>query len=35
MNTPKYSLAELLAGISQENILHEIEIGAAVGNEVW
>ena len=32
---PKYSLDELLAGITPENLHRETSTGRAVGNEVW
>jgi len=32
---PSWTLEELLAGISKNNIHHEVDTGAAVGNEVW
>jgi antitoxin MazE len=31
----KYSLAELLAGVSEENIHPETDWGSAVGEELW
>ena len=31
----EYSLAELLNGITSENIHSEVDFGAPVGNEVW
>jgi antitoxin MazE len=31
----KYSLAELLAGVTQENLHGEIDWGNAIGKEVW
>lgn len=33
--TKKYSLEELVAEISPENIHEEIDTGAAVGSEIW
>ena len=32
---PSYSLEELLAGVTKNNMHHEVETGPAVGNEVW
>jgi antitoxin MazE len=32
---PRYSLEELLAEITPENLHREIETGDAVGNEAW
>jgi antitoxin MazE len=32
---PKYTLDELLAGITPENLHRETDTGPAVGNEVW
>jgi antitoxin MazE len=32
---PSYSLEELLAGVTKNNLHHEVETGPAVGNEVW
>lgn len=32
---PKYTLDELLAGITPENLHQEISTGHVVGNEVW
>jgi antitoxin MazE len=31
----RYSLDELIEGITPENLHHEIETGTAVGNESW
>jgi antitoxin MazE len=31
----RYSLAELVAAITPENLHSEVEAGVAVGNEVW
>ncbi len=31
----KLTLTELLEGINEDNVHHEIEVGAAVGKEVW
>lgn len=31
----RYSLDELIEGITPENLHHEIDAGAAVGNEIW
>lgn len=33
--TPSYSLDDLLAGITSENLHHEQDSGAAQGNEAW
>jgi antitoxin MazE len=35
VSAPQWTLEELLAGISQENIHHEVDSGEPVGNEVW
>jgi antitoxin MazE len=32
---PTYSLEDLLAAVTEENLHAEVETGAAVGNEVW
>ena len=32
---PSWTLEELLAGINKNNLHHEIDIGFAIGNEVW
>ena len=32
---PKYTLEELLAGVTKENIHQEIDFGPAVGKEAW
>ena len=32
---PEFTLKQMLAGVSKENIHHEIETGAPVGNEIW
>jgi antitoxin MazE len=32
---PSCSLEELLAGVTKENLHHEVETGPAVGNEAW
>jgi antitoxin MazE len=32
---PEYRLEELLAGITSENLHHEIGTGDAAGNEAW
>jgi len=32
---PSYSLEELLAGVTTDNLHHEVETGSAVGNEAW
>jgi antitoxin MazE len=35
VETPNWTLDELIAGISKKNIHREIDGGPAVGNEVW
>jgi antitoxin MazE len=35
VTAPQWTLEELLAGINQENIHHEVDTGALVGNEAW
>lgn len=35
VSIPSWSLDELLAGITEDNLHHEIDSGYAVGNEVW
>ena len=35
VTTPKWSLEQLLAGVTRANIHHETDTGAAVGNEIW
>ena len=32
---PSYSLEELLAKVTKDNLHHEVETGSAVGNEAW
>lgn len=32
---PRYTLEQLLANITADNLHHEIETGEAAGNEVW
>jgi antitoxin MazE len=32
---PKVTLAQLLEGVTQENLHQEVETGASVGQEVW
>ncbi|HXV44970.1 MAG TPA: AbrB/MazE/SpoVT family DNA-binding domain-containing protein [Anaerolineae bacterium] len=32
---PKYTLEQLLADVTEDNLHHEVETGQAVGNEVW
>ncbi len=32
---PTYSLEELLAEVTTDNLHHEVETGPAAGNEVW
>ena len=31
----KYTLDELLEGMTQDNVHSEIDLGSAVGNEIW
>jgi antitoxin MazE len=33
--TPKWTLEELLAGVTKENLHHEVDPGEPVGNEGW
>ena len=35
VQAPSWTLEELLAGINNKNIHHEIETGSTVGNEIW
>ena len=32
---PNWTLDELLAGINEDNIHHEVDTGFALGNETW
>lgn len=32
---PKYSLEQLLADVTEDNLHHEVETGSAVGIEAW
>jgi antitoxin MazE len=32
---PKYTLEQMLAEVTEDNLHHEVETGEAVGNEVW
>ncbi len=32
---PELTLKQLLAGITKENIHHEVDTGSPVGNEIW
>jgi antitoxin MazE len=32
---PRYTLEQLLAEVSEDNLHHEVDTGQAVGNEVW
>ena len=32
---PSWTLDELLAGINEDNIHHEVDTGIALGNETW
>jgi len=31
----EFTLEDLLAGITEENLHHEVDTGIAVGNEIW
>jgi antitoxin MazE len=35
VDEPKYTLEQLLAGVTEENIHREVDWGPAMGNEVW
>lgn len=35
VSPPAWTLEQLLAGITSDNIHHETDTGQAVGNEVW
>jgi antitoxin MazE len=35
VEAPRWSLNELLSGINKNNIHHEVDTGAASGNETW
>jgi antitoxin MazE len=35
VDKPEFTLKQLLAKITPENVHHEVEIGPAIGNEVW
>jgi antitoxin MazE len=35
VETPNWTLEELLSGINKDNIHHEVDTGSAMGNEVW
>jgi antitoxin MazE len=35
VQAPRWTLDQLLAGITKKNIHHEVDAGSAVGNEVW
>jgi antitoxin MazE len=35
VTSPKWTLEELLVGVSTENIHHETDMGYAIGKEVW
>lgn len=35
VNTPQWTLEELLAGVNEINMHHEVDSGEPVGNEVW
>ena len=35
VETPNWTLDELLAGINKNNIHHEVDTGSPVGNEAW
>lgn len=32
---PKYSLEQLLADVTEDNLHHEVETGSAIGIEAW
>ena len=32
---PKFTLKQLLAKVTRENLHHEVDTGHAVGNEIW
>jgi len=32
---PKYTLEQLLAEVTEDNLHHQVETGPALGNEVW
>ena len=33
--TPSWTMDELLAGVTEDNLHHEVDTGFAVGTEVW
>lgn len=35
VETPTWTLDELLAGINRKNIHHEVDTGSPLGHEVW
>jgi len=35
LNRKEFQLAELLEGITKENVHRETDVGSPVGNEVW
>ena len=35
VSTPGLTLEKLLAGVSKDNIHHEVDTGRAVGDEIW
>lgn len=35
VSTPGLTLEELLAGVNNDNIHHEVDTANAVGNEIW
>ena len=35
VEAPRCTLDELLAGIDNKNILHEVDTGSPAGNEIW
>jgi len=35
VTTPKLTLDQLLAGVTMENLHHEVDTGSAIGNETW
>lgn len=32
---PSWTLEELLAGVNNDNLHHEVDTGSPIGNEVW
>ena len=35
VTAPELTLKQLLAGVTKENLHHEVDTGSAVGNEAW